>query len=194
MLRLRASCWGTPILRKTQSRPPPPAATGSHPVAGAACPASPRLTAPYLHVGVGKAAGRQVVGVHGNRLLLGGHVLIFVKRQWVHRTLIIQTAAMGREKRQGVIPAEQWDKRTLSFMQTSQHWPSIPVPCTVAFPRPSSPKGSKASVNQKGQYSEHARSFAWLTDILICHLSGRNREPFECKLRCSHFSFHTDIS
>lgn len=119
MLRLRASCWGTPILRKTQSRPPPPAATGSHPVAGAACPASPRLTAPYLHVGVGKAAGRQVVGVHGNRLLLGGHVLIFVKRQWVHRTLIIQTAAMGREKRQGVIPAEQWDMRTVIHADVS---------------------------------------------------------------------------
>ena len=57
----------------------------------------------YLHVRVGKAAGRQVVGVHSNRLLFGSHVFIFVKRQWIHRTLIIQTTSMERQKCQMLI-------------------------------------------------------------------------------------------
>lgn len=43
----------------------------------------------YLHVRVGEAAGRQVVGVHSHRLLFGSHAFIFVKGQWIHRTLII---------------------------------------------------------------------------------------------------------
>lgn len=43
----------------------------------------------YLHVGVGEAAGRQVVGVHGDRLLLGSHVLVLVECQGIHRALVV---------------------------------------------------------------------------------------------------------
>lgn len=44
----------------------------------------------HLHIGVGEAAGWQVVCVHGHWLLLGSQVLIFVQREGIHRAFIIQ--------------------------------------------------------------------------------------------------------
>lgn len=73
----------------------------------------------YLHVRVGEATSRQVVRVHSNRLLLSSHVLIFVKCQWIHGTLIIQTP--GTEDR----GTKGWQGRTsdmhpFSFILTLQ--------------------------------------------------------------------------
>lgn len=84
------------------------------------CKGVPRGNAStYLHVRVGEATGRQVVCVHSDRLLLSSHVLIFVKCQWIHGTLIIQTP--GTEDR----GTKGWHGRTggmhpFSFVLTLQ--------------------------------------------------------------------------
>lgn len=44
----------------------------------------------HLHVRVGEATGRQIVCVHGHRLLLGSQVLILVQGQRIHRALVVQ--------------------------------------------------------------------------------------------------------
>ena len=46
----------------------------------------------HLHIRVGEAAGRQVVCVHGHRLLLCSQVFILVQGQRIHRALVIQAA------------------------------------------------------------------------------------------------------
>lgn len=58
----------------------------------------------YLHVRVGEAASRQVVRVHGHRLLLGSQVLVLIQGQRIHRALVIQAPyrKMGREVRKTV--------------------------------------------------------------------------------------------
>lgn len=46
-----------------------------------------------LHVWVGEAAGRQVIGVHCHGLLLRCQILVLIQGEWVHRTLVVKTTA-----------------------------------------------------------------------------------------------------
>lgn len=47
-----------------------------------------------LHVRVGEAAGRHIVGVHGHRFLFSCQVLIFIQRKRIDGAFIIQTTEL----------------------------------------------------------------------------------------------------
>lgn len=77
----------------------------------------------YLHVRVGEATGRQVVCVHGHRLLLGGQVLVLVQGQRVHRAFVVQTPLTEETKqltaKQKTVRAAFGPPRALNHSPTS---------------------------------------------------------------------------